>query len=407
MTASDSVLRNRPGWLGQLFMDAGLAALPWVFGILRNRKPILRLGNHYLVTRCADVRAVFAADDAFGAPYLAKLDVIMGGKPFILGMAEGADYRAGLGALRSVVRRADLPLLATRVEAMAEAIVAAAPGRIEVVDTLVRRVAFDFIGDYLGVAPPAGADLHVWGTRLFEYQFVADDAPLRAEVARIAPALRAHVQSEIMRCRAAPAGRDDVIARCLVLQAAGVPGFSDDQIRTNVVGLLVGGPPQPSMVVPQAMEQLLRRPLALAAAQAAARADDDVALAAYVVEAMRFDPLAPWLPRTALSTRTIGSDRHARTIPAGAKLLVSIASAMRDERQVPEPDRFDAGRTPDQYIHFGHGLHQCFGMWINQATLHLMLKPLLKRANLRRAPGRDGRLRKHGAFASTLVVAFD
>jgi hypothetical protein len=36
-----------------------------------------------------------------------------------------------------------------------------------------------------------------------------------------------------------------------------------------------------------------------------------------------------------------------------------------------------------------------------------MLKPLLKRPNLRRAPGRDGRLRKHGAFASTLVVAFD
>ena len=68
---------------------------------------------------------------------------------------------------------------------------------------------------------------------------------------------------------------------------------------------------------------------------------------------------------------------------------------------------FDAGRTPDQYIHFGHGLHQCFGTWINQATLHLMLKPLLKRPNLRRASGRDARLRKHGAFASTLIVAFD
>lgn len=407
MTRPESVLRNRPGWLGQLFMDAGLAALPWVFGVLRNRKPILRLGNSYLITRYEDVRSVFAADDAFGVPYLAKLDVIMGCEPFVLSMAEGTDYRSGIAALRSVVRRADLPLLATRVEKMAEAIVAAAAGRIEVVDTLVRQVTFNFIGDYLGVAPPVGADLHVWGTRLFEYQFVADDAPLRAEVDRIAPALRAHVQSEIVRCRAAPTGRDDVIARCLALQAAGVPGFSDDQIRTNIVGLLVGGPPQPPMVVPQAMEQLLRRPPALAAAQAAARADDDVTLAAHVAEAMRFDPLAPWLPRTALLTRVIGSGRHARTIPAGAKLMVSIASAMRDERHVPEPDCFNSRRTPDQYIHFGHGLHQCFGLWINQATLHLMLKPLLKRANLRRAPGRDGRLRKHGAFSSTLFVEFD
>ena len=53
-----------------------------------------------------------------------------------------------------------------------------------------------------------------------------------------------------------------------------------------------------------------------------------------------------------------------RSLPA-AKPLVSIASAMRDERHRPVPDCFDAERTPDQYIHFGHGLHQCFGMWIN------------------------------------------
>ena len=155
------------------------------------------------------------------------------------------------------------------------------------------------------------------------------------------------------------------------------------------------------------MEQLLRRPQALASAQAAARADDDQALAAHIAEAMRFDPLAPWLPRTAIATRTIGAGRHAREIPAGTKVLVSIASAMRDERYVPEPRRFDAGRTPDQYLHFGYGVHQCFGMWINQATLHLMLKPLLKRPNLRRAAGRAGRLRKHGAFASALAVEFD
>jgi hypothetical protein len=41
------------------------------------------------------------------------------------------------------------------------------------------------------------------------------------------------------------------------------------------MGFIVGGPPQPPMVVPQAMEQLLQRPKVLAEAQAAARADDD------------------------------------------------------------------------------------------------------------------------------------
>ena len=122
---------------------------------------------------------------------------------------------------------------------------------------------------------------------------------------------------------------------------------------------------------------------------------------------MRFDPLAPWLARTARTTRTVGVGAAAREIPAGANVLVSVASAMRDERRVPEPEQFNACRTPDQYLHFGFGVHQCFGQWINQATLHLMVKPLLKRPHLRRAAGNGGRLHKYGVFASTLVVEFD
>ena len=56
------------------------------------------------------------------------------------------------------------------------------------------------------------------------------------------------------------------------------------------------------MVVPQALEQLLRRPDALAGAQQAARDGDDKLLAGYFFEAMRFDPLGPALPRVATQT---------------------------------------------------------------------------------------------------------
>ena len=122
---------------------------------------------------------------------------------------------------------------------------------------------------------------------------------------------------------------------------------------------------------------------------------------------MRFDPLAPWMPRTVLVPRAIGSGKHARTLPKGAKILASIASAMRDDRRVPEPHRFDATRGADQYVHFGWGLHQCFGLEITRATLPQMVKPLLLKAGLRRAPGRAGRLRKEGPFASSLVLEFD
>lgn len=405
--SSTEVLRPGPTGFKRWLMTRAMAALPFFFRLLRWLKPVPHFGKIYVATRYDDVREVFATDPAFGVTYKDKLDVIMGGEPFFLGMANTPQYQADTAAMRKVMKREDLPRLAADVEARAEAIVAGAGGRVEVVDTLVRRATFDFLADYLGVPEPPGGDLRVWGTRLFEYQFVASDEPLVEEVKVIAPALRAHIQNQIELRRDKP-GADDVLGRCLKLQKAGEPGFSDAQIRTALMGFIVGGPPQPPMVVPQAMEQLLRRPEALRGAQAAARAGDDVLLAGYVREAMRFDPLAPGLPRIALEDWTIGKGtKHEQRVPAGSTVIAAFASAMRDGRRVSDPERFNPRRLPHEYIHFGYDLHQCFGIHINNATLHLMLKPLLKRQNLRRASGAAGTLRKNGAFAESLTVEFD
>jgi cytochrome P450 len=369
----------------------------------------LRLGDLYVVTLHDDVREVYRTDHAFQVPYKANLDVITGGEPFFLGMADTPEYHAQLAAMRDVVQPGDLPCLATRAETLAETIVEASNGRVEVVD-LVRRVTFGLMADYFGVPEPTEGRLDVWATRLFEYQFTGSpkDKDLRAQVDLIAPAFRAHIDAEIARRKATSETRDDIIGRCLARQAAGAPGYDDIAIRTAVLCMIVGGPPQPPMVVPQAMEQLLRRPNALAAARAAARANDDDRLHDIVLEAMRFDPLAPALPRRATRAWTVAAGtRRQTTIPEGATVLVGFASAMMDERRLPAPATFVVGRRDYEYIHFGCGLHECFGRFINQATLHRMLKPLLSREGTRRASGPDGRLTKNGIFAERLVVAFE
>jgi cytochrome P450 len=313
--------------------------------------------------------------------------------------------------MRKVIRTTDIPTrLAPAVESTADKIVTNAGGRLEVVDALVRQVTFDVLGEYFGIPNPPNGDLRVWATHLFEFQFVdmGNDPALRAEVDEIAPALRQHIQTQIEQRRASRLAKDDVLGRCLDMQAKREPGFSDDQIRTALMGFVVGGPPQPPMVVPQALEQLLRRPQALAGAQEAARSGNDRLLAGYVFEAMRFDPLAPALPRIALKDCTIAEGTgRARRVPQGASVLAAISSAMMDERRVPEPRSFNPRRLPHEYIHFGYGLHTCFGIHMNKALLPLMLKPLLKRPGLRRAPGGPGRLRKRGAFADQLHVAYD
>ncbi len=60
------------------------------------------------------------------------------------------------------------------------------------------------------------------------------------------------------------------------------------------------------------------------------------------------------------------------TLPVGARVTMLYASANRDERRFPDPDRFDPGRPGSQHVGFGHGIHQCVGMhlaWLEMESL--------------------------------------
>jgi cytochrome P450 len=401
-------LRPAPGRLtAQIMAWVMETVLPFGFRLLRNRS----FGIRFVATRYDEVREVFLNDRSFRVPYAEKLDVIMGGHPFFLSMDDTPRYREDTAAMRKVVRIDDIVArLAPEVEKRGEDIVASAGGELEVVDDLVRQITFDLYRGYFGIPDPPDGDLRVWATRLFEFQFadMGNDQALRVEVDWIAPALRGHIQQLINARRSAPNAVDDILGRCIAMEAKGVSGFDNERILAAMMGFMVGGPPQPPMVVPQALEQLLRRPDALAGAQQAARDNDDKLLAGYVFEAMRFDPLAPFLPRVATKDTAIATGtRRAVKVPKGAKVFVAFSSAMMDERRVPEPKTFNPRRLPHEYIHFGYGLHQCFGIHMNLALLPLMLKALLKRPGLRRAPGSAGHLSKRGAFADRLVVHYD
>jgi cytochrome P450 len=228
MADPTSVLRPEPSRLKRLLSSWIMGLLPFVFRILRKWWPIPRFANMAVVTRYDDVREVFLDDAAFGVPYREKLDVIMGGQPFFLGMGDTPEYQRDTAAMRMVVRRDDIAnRLAPAVDRLAEQVVANAESRLEVVDTLVRRVTFEVLCEYFGMQDPPDGDIRVWATRLFEFQFAdpSGDPALREEVDKIAPALRAHIQKLIEDRRASGAIKDDVLGRCLSMQRDGQAGF--------------------------------------------------------------------------------------------------------------------------------------------------------------------------------------
>ena len=114
--------------------------IPFGFRVLRAVWPIARFRNYVLVTRYDDVREVFLNDKSFRVPWAAKVDVITGGFPFILGMDDTQTYREDTAALRTVVRSDDIAhRLVPEVNRLTEQIVAGAKGELEVVDQLVEE----------------------------------------------------------------------------------------------------------------------------------------------------------------------------------------------------------------------------------------------------------------------------
>jgi cytochrome P450 len=52
---------------------------------------------------------------------------------------------------------------------------------------------------------------------------------------------------------------------------------------------------------------------------------------------------------------------HGVTISAGRRVLLVYGTANRDERQFPDPDRFDVKRGRVRHLCFGEGMHGCLG----------------------------------------------
>jgi cytochrome P450 len=66
-------------------------------------------------------------------------------------------------------------------------------------------------------------------------------------------------------------------------------------------------------------------------------------------------------------------------IPAGARALISYASANRDERHFPDPDRFNIERRPLDHLGFGHGIHGCAGQSLARLEAHAVFTALARR----------------------------
>ncbi|MDO9712617.1 cytochrome P450 [Paracraurococcus lichenis] len=415
----DARVATAPKSSGSKLLDALKSKMDWGFLLLRNTLPILVVpwkGRTYaLVTRYDDVQEVLQRPNVFNVTYAPKIAVIMDGDNIFLGMKDEPNYTRDRTNMRMTAPRGEaLSRVKPEVARLtAEAVQRALPGgRLDLAMELTQDVTTRFFGAYFGTPGRSVTQFSDQVRWLFGWMFadIANDPAKAAPAARLAADLRAYVEEAIAARKQARGQQDDILERCLRFQDMGTEGFSDREIRNNLIGLIVGALPQAPMVIPQLFDILLDRPQQLREAQAAARADDDAAVSRYVFEASRFFPLTPGLFRNCEEDyRVAAGNWRARTIPKGAFVMAATRSAMFDGRRVPRSWQFRTDRPDYSYMHFGYGMHECFGLYMNRVMVPEICKAVLKLPNLRRAPGPEGRLRmdeEFGIFPMNLTVAF-
>jgi cytochrome P450 len=67
------------------------------------------------------------------------------------------------------------------------------------------------------------------------------------------------------------------------------------------------------------------------------------------------------------------------TLPAGARVVVLFAAANLDERQFPDPERFDLQRPSRVQLGWGNGPHTCVGIHLAKLEMQALLNAMVER----------------------------
>ncbi|WP_338834450.1 cytochrome [Bradyrhizobium septentrionale] len=369
-----------------------------VFAFFRVCWPIPKFGRLFIVTRDKDVRDVLCKPLSFGVPYGPEMRELGGGESiFVLGL-EGDAQKKQHELIRGLIHDDDKKWLIQRSREIADTLLEASEGRIDVMKDLITRVASETCLEYFGLSvddPDAFAE---WAMAISALLFA--DPFGKPETRRLGVAGAARVRSVI----------DAALIRAKANRLSGNPpqpvkGLGttildrlvdtrtpDDEIHAIMVGMITGFIPTTTLAAGNIVEELLRTRDGLKKAIEAAKGarDDEAArkrLESLLFEAARLNPaLNPGQWRHACQEDTVGTGWRARPIPKGSVLMVATASAMRD----CDP--------PSYELVFGTGVHACLGRALAMAQITEIFAALFAREEVRVSRRKKGSIFRASIF---------
>jgi cytochrome P450 len=390
------------------FADPALLANPFpTLARLRAAGPIhpitLPEGRRaWLVTRFAD--ALQLLKDARVATVPPPDHAPVARAPAVLRLSRPSMLEVGLAdhaRLRGLVSKAFTPRfiegLQPRIQQIADALI----------DAVLPRGEMEFIGDFafplpitvicemLGIPPGDHGRLRAWTAMLVDSISRREDVDIAAQ----ADAFEAYITDLIAGKRRGQGA--DLLSQLVRAEEAGET-LDTQELRAMTVLLIVAGHETTVNLLGNGMLALFAHPAELDALKR-----DLSRVPAAVEELLRYvGPAMSAIVRYAMEDMEIGGT----AIPTGEVIVISIASADRDEEQFHGADALDIARANNKHLALGHGIHYCLGAPLARLEAQVALTTLLRRLPGLRLNAPPEALRWRGNFLlrglQALPVAF-
>jgi cytochrome P450 len=185
--------------------------------------------------------------------------------------------------------------------------------------------------------------------------------------------------------------RDDVLTMLLEARHEDDSPMSDQELRDELLTMLVAGHETTATSLGWAFERLVRAPEVLGRLVAELDSNGDAYLTATIQETLRHRPVLPNVePRLVKQPFTVGG----WTYPPGVCLVPNAYLIHHDPEIYPDPHEFRPERFLEQspgtytWIPFGGGRRRCIGASFAMLEMQIVLRTVLANRELR--PGGEG-----------------
>lgn len=236
------------------------------------------------------------------------------------------------------------------------------------------KLPMDVISEMMGVPEPDRDEVRRLADLVVHREDGVRDVPPAGMEA--AGELITYYAGMVKERRAAAAEAGDLTAALTVAEIDG-DRLTDGEIIAFLFLMVVAGNETTTKLLGNALYHLSAHPEQKA--EVLANPDDPETLVTpWIEETLRHDTSSQMLARYVVDD----VEMHGTTIPAGAKALILLGSANRDERVFTDPTVYDVHRPKSelgQILSFGSGKHFCLGANLARLETRVVLNELVRR----------------------------